>query len=210
MRWWERSIGGKKRGRIIALLRRDDRTVEEIAQDLRVTSNAARAQLQLLEREGLVHTVGTRPQPGAGKPAAVYAMAEQAEASLSAAYAPVLVALLATLGEHLSSAALDEVLRETGRRLAPPDVRKSSVDARVRGAAAALSAMGGELTVEKTATGFQLRGYACPLAAAVRAHPHACLAVEELVASYVGVPVRERCDRTDGARCRFDVNTQSA
>jgi hypothetical protein len=34
--------------------------------------------------------------------------------------------------------------------------------------------------------------------------------VEELVAGVVGVPVRECCDRSAGARCRFDVIARSA
>ena len=50
MRWWERQIGGATRGKLIALLRRGTRNIEELAGKLRVTDNAVRAQMQALEK----------------------------------------------------------------------------------------------------------------------------------------------------------------
>jgi DeoR family transcriptional regulator, suf operon transcriptional repressor len=210
MRWWERQIGGPMRGRIIALLRRGATTVEELAAALRVTDNAVRTHLQLLEREGVVSATGTRQGPGAGKPAVTYAVARQAEASLSSAYAPVLSALLQTLSERLSPAELDRLLREVGRRLAPTESGSGSLDARVHAAAAMLSALGSELDVERTPDGYLLRGHACPLAAVVREVPNTCQAIEELVTAVVGVPVREHCDRSASPRCRFEILRASA
>jgi predicted ArsR family transcriptional regulator len=211
MRWWEQQIGGTTRGRLIALLRRDVSTVEELAAALDLTDNAVRAQIQTLSDAGIVETTGTRQGAGAGKPATTYRIASSAEPTLSAAYAPVLVALLESLGDRLTPDALDEVLRDVGKRLAAAEQDGArSVEARVRSAAALLTALGSEIDVEKTREGFRLQGYACPLSAAVRAQPNACHAVEELVASIVGVPVRECCDRGASARCRFDVLSRSA
>lgn len=210
MRWWERQIGGPVRGRIIALLRRGASTVEELAASLGVTDNAVRTHLQLLEREGVVRPTGNRQGPGAGKPAVTYAVASEAESSLSSAYAPVLATLLATLAERTSPRELEELLREVGRRLGPEKPKSGSLDARVRAAAALLSSLGSELDVERTADGYLLRGHACPLAAVVREQPNACHAVEELVGSVVGVPVRECCDRSGGPRCRFEILRPSA
>lgn len=209
MRWWERQIGGQVRGRIIALLRRGATTVEELAGSLGVTDNAVRPHLQLLEREGIVEAAGSRQGPGAGKPATTYALTSAAESSLSSAYAPVLAALMETLAERLSADELDEMMRDVGRRLGPSTPKGGSLDARVRAAAALLSSLGSEIDVERTPDGFLLRGYACPLAAAVRGHPSACHAVEELLTSAVGVPVTECCDRTAGARCRFEVRASA-
>lgn len=205
MRWWERQIGGPMRGRIIALLRRGASTVEELSAALGVTDNAVRAHLQRLERDGVVSTTGTRQGPGAGKPATTYRIAPEAEPSLSSAYAPVLTALLQTLAERTPPAELDALMRDVGRRLGPSQPKAGSLDARVRAAAALISSLGSEIDVERTPEGYLLRGFACPLAAVVRAEPSACLAVEELVETVVGVPVRERCDRSDGPRCRFQV-----
>ena len=210
MRWWERQIGGPMRGRIIALLRRGASTVEELAAALGVTDNAVRTHLQLLEREGVVSATGSRQGPGAGKPATTYAVAAEAEPSLSSAYAPVLAALIQALAERTSPDELDELLREVGRRLGPAEAKGGSLDARVRAAAALLSSLGSEIDVERTPDGYLLRGHACPLAAVTRDEPHACHTVEEVVEAVVGVPVRECCDRTAGARCRFEILRSSA
>lgn len=211
MRWWEQQIGGATRGRLITLIRRGVSTVEELAADLGVTDNAVRAQLQTLENAGVIRAAGTRQGSGAGKPATLYEIAPDAEASLSAAYPPVLAALLESLAHRLPPGDVDDILRDTGRRLAQagPGGRRS-LETRVRAAAAMLTSLGAEIDVERTANGFVLRGYACPLAAVVRAEPRACHVVEELVSALVHAPVRECCDRTATARCRFEVFARSA
>ena len=210
MRWWEKQIGGTARGRIIALLRRGASTVEELAAELGVTDNAVRAHLQLLEREGMLRATGTRQGPGAGKPATTYELSSSAEAALSSAYAPVLTALLQTLAEQMPPETLDEILRQTGRRIGPSSPEGGSLDARVRAAAKLLAGLGSELDVERTENAYVLRGYACPLATAVRGEPTACHAVEELISAVVGEPVQERCDRSSAPRCRFEVLPRSA
>jgi predicted ArsR family transcriptional regulator len=210
MRWWEKQIGGTARGRIIALLRRGSSTVEELAAELGVTDNAVRAHLQLLEREGLLQATGTRQGPGAGKPATTYELSAHAESALSSAYAPVLTALLRTLAERMPPETLDEILREVGRRMGPTSPAGGSLDTRVRAAAKLLSGLGSEVDVERTSSGYALRGYACPLASAVRGEPTACHAVEELISAVVGQPVQECCDRTSAPRCRFQVVARSA
>ena len=210
MRWWEQQIGGTTRGRLIACLRRGVSTVEELAVALGLTDNAVRAQLQLLEQAGVVEKAGTRKGVGAGQPPSVYRIAAAAEPALSAAYAPVLVALLGSLSDRLAPDELDAVLRDAGRRLVGSEDTGHSLEARVRSAAALLVALGAELDVERTREGFRLVGYACPLSAAIGAHPQACHTVEELVGAVVGAPVREACDRSGGARCRFDVVSRSA
>jgi predicted ArsR family transcriptional regulator len=212
MRWWEQQIGGATRGKLIGLIRRGVRTVEGLAAALHLTDNAVRAHIQTLEKAGLVRAAGTRQGTGAGKPATTYRIVAGAEPVLSSAYAPVLTALLETLAERLSPDEVDELLRESGRRLAGPELAEStkSLEARVRSAASVLRSLGAEVDVERTPTGFQLRGHGCPLSAAVKAEPHACHAVEELVAALVQAPVRECCDRSDGAQCRFTVLARTA
>jgi predicted ArsR family transcriptional regulator len=208
MRWWERSIGGTAKGRIISLLRTGRRTVDDIAAAVGVTDNAVRAQLQLLEKAGVVRAAGTRQGGGAGKPATFYEIAPEAEPVLSSAYAPVLAAILDSLAEQLPADQLDAVLRRAGQRLAPDDVlARRSLETRVNAAATLLRALGAEIEVERMSGGFRLRGYACPLSVAVRAQPNACRVVEELVSEVVGVRATECCDRAEGARCRFEIRT---
>jgi len=210
MRWWETSIGGTVRGRIIALLRRGERSVEQLASELAVTDNAVRAQLQALERHGIVHQARIRRDGAVGKPATMYAIATQAEPLFSSAYAPVLKALLASLKERLDSRELDSIFRDTGRRLSgelasAKGSAPEQLDTRVRSAAAILSALGAEIDVERSSDGFLLRGHACPLSDAVRGQPMVCHALEELVAGITGATVRECCDRDGHAKCRFEV-----
>lgn len=211
MRWWEQQIGGETRGRIIALLRRGVQTVEELAAELRVTDNAVRAQIQSLESAGLVIASGTRRGRGAGKPATVYRVAPTAEPLLSAAYAPVLTALLGVMSERIAPEVVDNIMREAGRRLAPMASHADEpLEARVRRAAAFLTVLGAELDVESTTDGFKIRGYACPLSAIVSTNPRACQVVQELLTTLVGESVQECCDRVDGARCGFSVLERSA
>ena len=68
-----------------------------------------------------------------------------------------------------------------------------------------LTDLGGVVDVEDADGGYVLRGYSCPLADAVQAHPATCQAAETLVAEIVRGPVRERCDRTGRPRCCFEV-----
>ena len=206
MRWWETQVGGPTRGRLIALLRRGVRTVDELAAELEVTDNAVRAQLQLLVRAEVVCVAGTRLGDGAGKPATLYRIAPDAEAELSTAYAPVLSTLLETLAERMPASELDDALRATGRRIAEREHTKgATLEARVKSAAAFLTALGGEIEVQRVDSGFRIVGYVCSLSAAVAVQPNMCHVIEELVASIAQAPVRECCDRSDDVRCRIDV-----
>src|SRR6266496_4119842 len=65
------------RGRIVTLLRRNSRTVEELAQELTLTDNAVRAHLATLERDGIVQQRGVRR--GSGKPSYIYDLTPEAE-----------------------------------------------------------------------------------------------------------------------------------
>src|SRR5262245_48538578 len=132
MRWWERALGGPVRGRIIALLRRSPRTVEELAAELGVTDNAVRAQLTVMEREGVVHATGVRHTGAVGKPATLYAIPPKAAALFSTAYAPTLRALLGALESRLSDEELEELFKDVGRRLAGAGAGESDTPAQRR------------------------------------------------------------------------------
>ena len=91
------------RGKIVALLRRGAKTVEELAGDLGLTDNAVRLHLGTLERDGVVAAKGVRRGGGVGKPATEYEIAAAAEPRFSEAYIPFLTTLLASVGEKLGS-----------------------------------------------------------------------------------------------------------
>jgi len=209
MRWWETNIGGAMRGRIIRLLRRGEKTVDELAAELGVTDNGVRSHLDLLEDGGVVEQFNVRRTGTPGKPATVYRVAREAEPHLSAAYAPILEALLVALKNRLGSSELDALFRDVGRKLAADHEaapKSASLATRAKLAASLLGELGAEIDVENTDDGFVIRGHACPVASAVRVQPGVCRAMEELVAGVTGAEVRECCDRADGgARCRFEI-----
>lgn len=195
------------RGRLLALLRAGVRTVDELADALRLTDNAVRQHLTTLERDSLVRQVGVRRGPGAGKPAVLYELHPDAEPLLSRAYAPVLSALIEVLVDELPTRQAHRVLRETGRRLAAGAGGRAVGDlgARARAAAAVLTALGGDVHVEERRGLVTLRGTACPLSTAVSRSPQMCRAVESLVAEVTGDEIRQCCDHAERPRCCFEV-----
>ena len=206
MSWWARHFGGSTRGKVVALLRRGPRSVEELAAALGLTDNAVRAQLATLQRDGVVAARGVRREGGVGKPATEYAIADEAQAIFSSAYAPVLSALLDALGDRLTRSELVALMKSAGRRLAPAVPAKGSLEKRARAAGALLDGLGAATDVVPAEDGYEVRGHACPLASAVSGHPETCRAVEALLAESTGAAVREHCDRSGSVPCcRFAI-----
>jgi len=195
------------RGRMVALLRRGGRTVEELARAVGLTNNGVRAHLATLERDGIVRHGGTvRPASGGGKPAYVYELTSEAEDLFPRAYEPVLVRLLDVLSEGLGPRESEALLRGVGRRMAEGrGASEHGVRARTEEAVAALNELGGLAELEERDGGFLIRGYGCPLAAVTPEHPEACRMVETLIAELAGAAVRERCERGAKPRCCFEV-----
>jgi len=194
------------RGKVLVHLRRTPATVEELAHALSLTDNAIRAHLITLERDGLVRQTGVRRGQGAGKPAAVYELAAEAEIRFSRAYAPVLTALLDELSTRLPAADTEALLLEAGGRLASAlPAPSAGLEERVRQAAALLNGLGGDITVEQAAGAFRIRGSGCPLSATVAHRPEACRAVQGLLTEVIGAPVVLCCERQPKPRCCFSI-----
>ncbi len=192
------------RGKIVTLLRRTSRTVEELAQALDLTDNAVRAQLATLERDGLIQQQGRRRS--SSKPASVYELTAAAEELFSKAYGPVLRQLLDELNEHMEASEVEALLRSTGRRLgAQWPLPRGELDARLKAAISVLNALGGLAELEQQNGAYVIRGYRCPLAAVVPGHPEVCRLAESLLTELVGMPVQEQCDRGEKVGCRFVV-----
>lgn len=206
MAWWQRQNERNTRNRIIALLRRGQHTVEELAASLALTDNAVRAQLAALEREKVVHAAGTRRDGTVGKPATLYEIAPEGSALFSSAYAPVLSAVLAELGEGMTPRQLQALLRRAGGRLARSLPPRSTFDERVRAGAAMLAGMGADAELVRTGDGYELRGHGCVLADAVVKCPASCAIVEQLLHDVSGGDVQEQCDRSEHPNCRFVIS----
>ncbi len=204
---WDRQFFASTRGRVVTLLRRGGRTVEDLARALGLTDNGVRAHLAVLERDGIVWQRGTVSRGGGGKPAYVYELAPQAEALFPKAYSPVLRRLLDVMAERLGAEETEALLRAVGRRIADERgmVPTDSVHERLEAAVAVLDELGGLAELEERDGGLVIRSYSCPLTDVVAGHPEVCRLAEALLAELVGVPVHEHCDRSENPRCCFEV-----
>jgi predicted ArsR family transcriptional regulator len=207
MAWWQRQIGKTTRNRLIALLRRDQRTVEELAEALGLTDNAVRAHLAALVREKVVQSAGVRRDGNVGKPATLYGIAPDSSAVFSTAYTPVLSALLAEIGARLTPKQVESLLRRTGKRLARSLPPRSTFDDRVRASATFLTGLGADAELVPTTNGYEIRGHGCVLSAAVAECPTTCVILEQLLRDVSEGEVTECCDRTtDRPNCRFVIS----
>lgn len=209
---WSRRFLDSIRGRIITRLRRGPATVEELARATGLTPNGVRVHLTTLERDGWISGGAVRRTAGPGKPATLFALAAEAEALLSTAYRPLLLALLAELGEREPAARRDALLRDAGRRLAAELGAEGSGPARQR-ITRLLTALGAEVDVVERKGGrgrYEVRGFGCPVGDAVGVEPKVCRAITALLEGALGATVVEHCERAGGARCRFDVTMPRA
>jgi predicted ArsR family transcriptional regulator len=196
------------RGRIAALLQRGGLTADEMAAQLRLTTNAVRAQLVAMERDGLVRRAGQKR--GATRPSHVFELTVEVEQLLSGAYVPLLTHLLRVFAKNVPPDQQKKILRQAGKSLAGELAHgrhaAASLESRVRAANDILNRQLGAVTsVGRKNGGFVIRGAACPLAAITNNHPLVCLVIESLVRDIVEVPVRECCDRTGRPRCCFEI-----
>jgi predicted ArsR family transcriptional regulator len=75
-------------------------------------------------------------------------------------------------------------------------------------AAAALRGLGGDVEVQRTADGYRLQGYGCPLSAVTAKHPQVCALARALVEEITGQSVTECCDREGRPRCGFRIDDE--
>jgi predicted ArsR family transcriptional regulator len=205
--YWDRRFFESTRGRLVTLLRREGRAVDELAADLGLTNNGVRAHLATLERDGLVRQGGSVRRGSGGKPAYVYELTSEARGMFPRAYGPVLGGLLDVLVEHFGTEELDTLLREAGARMADEGrVPSGGIRERLEAAVGVLDDLGGLAEIEEREGTFAIRSYGCPLAAVVTEQPRACDLVETLIAKLANAHVRERCERGENPRCRFEVS----
>jgi hypothetical protein len=72
-------------------------------------------------------------------------------------------------------------------------------------AVSVLGELGGLAEVVEADGGLVIRGFDCPLAAAVKGHPAGCRLAETLLGELTGLPVTERYQRGSPPRCAFGV-----
>jgi predicted ArsR family transcriptional regulator len=189
---------------IVRLLLRHQDTVESLANKLGVTKNAVRAQIALLQREGIVDIQGE--VKGTRRPAAVYGLRPGADIHFSKAYPVILSHLTHVLAQKLSQTEFRTVMRELGQRLARSVPRPSGDPRdRVTGALKFLKMLGSAAEMTEDKGKIVISSYGCPIAEAVTADVRSCIAMEALLKDLTGLPVSERCDHGAHPSCRFEI-----
>src|SRR5438046_6067830 len=109
---WRQRLLRSTRGQVLALLRTENRTVNDLAMALNLTDNAVRAHLVSLERDGLVQQYGTRA--GTRKPHAAYGLSSEAEHIFPKAYGPLLNHFVTVISNRLTPRTLRAAMQEVG------------------------------------------------------------------------------------------------
>jgi predicted ArsR family transcriptional regulator len=204
---WDKRFWSSTRGRLIMLMRSNDRTVKELATALGISTNAVRTHLDRLERDGLVHPSGTRPSTR--KPNITYGLTPEAERLFPKMYVPVLRKLLDVLTDRLPARKRDEIFRTAGQRLAidyRSAIKAAKFEKRVSEAIAVLGEGGGACESEKNNGNLIVRCHDCPLALAAVGHPEVCRLMESMLTGLLDVPVKQRCKPDPTPQCVFEIH----
>ncbi len=194
------------RERIIALLRRHVRTIEELAVELGITKNAVRSHIHLLEREGIVEPHGT--VPSGRRPATIYGIRIGESALFSKAAPVVLSQLVQVLAEKLPARQFTESMEELGHRLAGRGPRPvGPLKERLQNAVAYMESLGSIVEVTEKKGKVIIKGYGCPVAGAVNADGRFCSAMAVMIEDLVRLPTVERCDRDAQPGCCFEITS---
>jgi predicted ArsR family transcriptional regulator len=205
---WHQRLLASTRGKILALLRAESRTVNELANALELTDNAVRSHLTSLERDGLIQQAGVRR--GFRKPHVLYSLSAEAQYLFQTAYGALLRHALTVFGGRLSPQDLQASLRDIGRTVAKDhsDQVKDKLPAqRIEYAVNVLKTLGGDVTLQESDGKHRIVGNGCALSAVTAHHPEACLIAEALLSEIVGVPVKELCQHGKAPHCCFEISS---
>lgn len=192
------------RERIIRILRRGHRTIEELAAELGITKNAVRSQINLLKGEGIVEPQGS--MPSGRRPAAVYGIRAGADTSFSKAYPVILSQLVQVLADKLSNEQFSATIQELGVRLAGLAPRSSgTLKERLRNTVNFLESLGSMVDVTEKKGKIIIKGYGCPITGAVEADGRLCIAMAAMIGKLVGLPATEKCNRDNEPACCFEI-----
>jgi predicted ArsR family transcriptional regulator len=204
---WNKRLLASTRGRILALLRDEHRTVNELAAALHLTNNAVRAHLLTLERDGLVQQRGSRP--GRRKPHAAYGLNAEAEHIFPKAYGPLLNHFVTVISDRLTPRSLRATMQKVGRAVAQDHLNRlkgRSRRDRIKAALELLNDLGGSAKFDESGGRQFIHGRnGCPLAAVTGRHPEACLIVESMLSKMVGGRVKTCCEYGETPRCCFEL-----
>jgi predicted ArsR family transcriptional regulator len=195
---------GSRRLEVVDLLRRGIGTVAELAKHLRLTDNAVRSHLLLLEKRGLVRRSGL--EKGVSRPHVLFKLTSETTELFPHAYDAALGGLINAMKRRLQPEIVTQLLQLAGANLArrfPNGEKKESVLKRTRSAVRILNLLGGSAWLHREQGMLTIRNSSCPLSAVVREHPETCALMEKFLSRLCGTRVKETCARGKTPRCLF-------
>lgn len=193
---------------VLDLIRRGDRTVNTLAERLRISDNAVRVHLIALERDGLIKRSGIVRSGTVGQPAAEYDLTAAGEDVLSTAYPAALSALASAISDRFDPRSRKALFLDAGKRLAQsmPSRDSGSLVERAEACAELINQLGGSASVTPGRGSAMIAGSGCPLANAVRKEPATCFLIEGLLEHHAGLSAEQRCTHGERPACRFHLS----
>lgn len=194
---------GSPADRIVdTLLRSGPMTVAELVETLGVTTTAVTVQLNTLLAEGWL--LRTTRRGGAGRPASVYAVTDDARRLLTDEFAGLSQSLIEELFATVGPAQARRILQGAAQRLAA-EWRSGVADATPEKRLAALIEIirrhGGVVESEASGRHMTLNVFSCPYPGLAEKHREICELDQQVISEVLGTSVeREQC-MLDGHRC---------
>ena len=203
---WNKRLLASTRGKILTFLRTEERTVNELAAELKLTDNAVRAHLLALERDGLVQQRGVRR--GIRKPHLSYGLSSEAEYIFPKAYGMFCNRFVAAISKRLRPQTLRSAMRDVGAAVAAnhiEQVQGRNFRDRINCAIQLINDdLGGAARYDEKRRLIHSRD-GCPLAALTANHPEACLILESMLTKLIGTRARKCCEYGETPRCCFEL-----
>jgi DeoR family transcriptional regulator, suf operon transcriptional repressor len=204
---WNKRLLASTRGQILALLRTENHTVNELAATLKLTGNAVRAQLMSLGHDGLVQPRGFRR--GTRKPHVTYGLSAEAEHVFPKAYGLLWNHFLSALSKRLTPSQFRRAMRDVGTAVARDHAersKRSSRRARIKAALNMLHDLGGSARLDRReGKQFIQSRNGCPLADITAHHSEACLIVEAMLSKIIGARAKTCCVHGEIPHCCFEL-----
>jgi predicted ArsR family transcriptional regulator len=191
-------------GKVLGQLRDGPKTIDEIADALRLTPNAVRNQLRKLVASNLAEASGKKR--GVSKPSVLYSITVDGEIQFSTLYLPVLSQFLRVAASECTGKQLGTLMSETGRLLGTRYPKPSgSTRKRAKAAAALIGQFGGVPIVHSQNGTVIVRSAGCPLSVLTSEHPAACRILQSLIHEFVDRPTKICCVHGRDPRCCFEI-----
>ncbi len=193
----------------------DSCTVKEIADHLKISINATRQYLIVLEKEGLV--IRTTQKSTTGRPAILYSLHPDAIEEFPKQYRDFSIKLLAEVQEKLGVRATIEVLRKVGKQIADelqpyvktniePGGSYNSLRDRLHAVVKVYHQYGKFPELLEDDVSFALKNYNCLIFGVAKENSLACTVDESIVSELVNTPaVKEKCIRKGDECCLYRI-----